>query len=357
MGDTLISEIKEIKTFGNEEYALGKYNKFNEIHSKITRDSNDYVHRCTLLLNIIRALGLTLTVVLASVACFDGTLTLGYFVLIIAYAFYALNCTVEFVENYYDLGVGYIGVARLGKFLKLKTGIKQNKKTQIENPDIKLQDVKIFLNGRKIFKGLDMRFDYGKCYGIVMPQGEGKTAFAKMLLRFLNITGGHIYFNNISSEKLNISSLRSQFSYISQEPYIFQDSILNNILMFEEENKERLEKTIKICDLEGVFNKFTDKINYKLAENGVNLSSQDRQKINFARAIYRNAPVLLIDSSFNKFNNTFTQKTLKKFAKYYKNRTVLLLTKNEKELAVCDEIFFVKNGVVEKHIVKEVGNE
>ncbi|MDD4816139.1 MAG: ABC transporter ATP-binding protein [Clostridia bacterium] len=352
VGEVFIGEIKEIKTFGIEEFALAKYNKHNAIHSKVTKESNNYVHKCTLLLNTIRALGLTLTIVLASIACFDGTLTIGYFVLIIAYAFYALNNTIDFVGYYYGLGVGYIGVARLRRFLNQKTAIKQNKTQKVENPSISLQNVKIDLNGRKIFNGLNMTFDFGKSYGVLMRQGEGKTAFAKMLLRFLNTTSGRIYFDAIPSESLDISNLRSQFSYISQEPYIFQDTIENNILMFEEEDKERLAKTIKICELQKIVDKFSDKSKHNLEEKGVNLSSQDKQKINFARAIYHNAPILLIDSSFNKFNKTFTQKMIKRFLKLYKNRTVIILSKNQEDVSACEEVYYIKNGVVEKKVVK-----
>lgn len=97
--EELIYEIREIKAFSNEKWAVEKYNRYNQKHSQLTKDSKNFVNKCNLILNIIRVVALTFAVVFSSFACFYGTISIGYFVLLLSYAFTILNATVDLVNN------------------------------------------------------------------------------------------------------------------------------------------------------------------------------------------------------------------------------------------------------------------
>lgn len=336
--EELVYQIREVKSFGNEDWAVEKYDRYNQSYSDVGKTSKDYIYKTTLFINLLKVLGIVSAVAFAGISAFRGHISIGYFVLIVAYAFTLFTSASALITNHYNAKVAFIGVSWLANFLSTKTSIKENKKLTLENPEIRFHNVKISLNGKDIFKNLNFRLPYGKHYMLQLSKGQGKTALSRILLRFLTHSEGKIYFNNIEYQNYNISSLRQQFSYVSQEPIIFEGTIAENISMFEKIDKTRLKKVIKICELSTVLKKLKNGVNQNIQEKGINLLTQDKQKICFARALYRNAPILLLDCPFNKFTGDVTEKLLKNLLKEYKNKSVILLTNTAKFASLFDEV-------------------
>lgn len=341
-----IIEIKEIKIFNREEYALKKFGIASKNHYESNIKGFGYLNKITLLTDFLKILGFSVVVIFSAFKCFDGIITVGFFVLILAYALLAVNSTQSLIKSIYDISLRLVRISRVMNFISEKTPRNKLIEKLSEEPDIQIQNVKVLLNGRKLFENLNLELNYGKSYGIVIKQGEGKSAFAKMLLRFYEILEGNIFICGQKIQDFNVCQLRSLFSYISQEPYIFEDTLINNIILFENYNDEKFKQALNICELENLITSLPAGTEQNLHERGIGLSSQDKQNINFARAMYRNAPILLIDSSFNKFNKTFSQKMIKKFLEFYNNKTVIILSKRPEDVEFCDKIIFIQNGQV-----------
>lgn len=345
VAEEAIIEMREIKLFNREEYAVKKFGIASQNHVQSNIKGFGYLNKVLLLTDFLKIFAFFLVVFFSALKCFEGQLTIGFFVLIFAYALLAINSAQSLIKTIYDINLRLTRISRIKNFI---TEFDKNSKAIISTQkfDIKLENVKVFLNNRKLFNNLNLELPYGKIYGIVIKQGEGKSAFAKMLLRFYDITDGAVYLGGQNIKDIDINNLRNKFSYISQEPYIFEGTILDNIILFDDYDEARFNQAIKICDLEKLLNKLLGGANYYLNENGSDLSSQEKQKINFARAIYKNAPILIVDSAFNKFNNTFSQKIIKRFIKFYKNRTVIIFSIRPEDIEFCNEIIFIENGKV-----------
>lgn len=336
--EDLIDNIREIKTFGNEEWAKKEYEKFNNEHNTSIVNSTYTLQKFNIWMNILRAVGLCVALTLSVIATINGTISIGYFVLIMSYAFIIFDSTINLINSNHDAKIALVGVARLQKFLQTKFNIKENKKLKITNPEIRFLNVNLDLNGKEIFKNLSFRLPYGKSYAIHTSQGQGKTALARLLLRFVSHNSGKIYFNNKQYENYNIQSLRKCFGYVPQEPVIFEGTIDENIAMFSEIEKEKINKIIKFCELDKLINSLPQKEKTILYANGSNLTTQYCQRIAIARALYRDAPILLLDSSFNKFPEEETEKLIKKILKMYKDKTVIFLTDNLEQTTHFDKV-------------------
>lgn len=342
--EDMLENIKEIKNYGTQENAIEKYNKLIENHKNSKTKSNKFTYRIELYMNIVKAICIGLVVSLAGYACFKGKLSVGYFVLLISYMLYILNSTTTFMSNIFDYKFARVGIKNLTNFLEQETLIKNQslKAEKFENLEVK--NITLNLNGNTVFKNLNLLIENGKHYNIILNQGQGKSALCKTFLRFLNVANGQILINGTDYQNIEISSLRQLFSYVTQTSYIFKDSIKNNILMFEDENSEKLKETIKLCGLETLVSKFSNGLEHNLTEKSKEITNQEKQKINLARAIYKDAPVLLIDSAFNVFNDSAKEKLLQNILKKYENRTIIYLSAESINNKNFNKIVIKKKG-------------
>ncbi|MDD3862686.1 MAG: ABC transporter ATP-binding protein [Clostridia bacterium] len=348
VAEEAVSEVREIKLFNRENYALQKYSISGEDFLNSNVAGYSYMNRIMLLVEILKVSAFTITIIISIINCLNGVLSVGFFVLILAYAWHAVSATQSFIKSVQSIISRHVRVARTELFLKFKRSEKEFKPKSDDVLDIEIKNTTVRLNERKIFNELNLKLPYGKHYGIIIGQGEGKSAFAKMLLKFYRAEIGEVSIAGQNINDYNILALRDCFSYISQEPYIFEDTLLNNIVLFDDFDAEKLANAIRICGLENLIKKLPDGLGHRFLERGAKISSQERQQINFARAIYKNAPILLIDSAFNKYNQNFSKLIIKEFMQFYSNRTVLLLSERFEDVEFCDVIVYVKNGQVEE---------
>lgn len=346
--EDLIENIKEIKTFGAEDWAIEKYNQFNKSHTNTIMDAGNLVQKHKFWLNVLRGLGIFMAASLSAFACFKGLISVGYFVLFVTYGVIIFDACTFFITSFYDCKVCTISAKRLGKFLDTPTKVSDNLSPLPPKFDIEFKNICFGASGQEVFKGLSFEIKFGTHLALLMGDNQGKTSLARMLLRFLNPTSGEILLAGNSQEVYSISSLRKGFSYIPQEPAIFEGTIMDNITMFEKPDEKKFQKAIKVSGLENILKNFQNKQHHFLVESGKNLPSQLRQKIAIARAVYRDAPVLLIDSAFNKFNIEEAESILLSLLKHYKGRTVIYLTEEPLLAEKLKKVICIENGGIKK---------
>lgn len=346
--EDLIENIKEIKVFGGENWAIEKYNDFNQAHTTSIMDAGNLVQKHKFWLNLLRGIGIFMAASLSAFACFRGLISVGYFVLFVTYGVIIFDACTLFMTSLYDCKVSSISAKRLGKFLDTPTKSAENLAPLPPKFDIEFQNVCFGASGQEVFKNLSFNVKYGTHLALLMGDNQGKTSLARLMLRFLHPSSGNILFAGNAQDIYSISSLRKGFSYIPQEPAIFEGTIMDNITMFEKPDQKKFEKAIKVCGLENTINSFKNKQHHFLVESGKNLPSQLRQKIAIARAVYRDAPVLLIDSAFNKFDIQEAETILLALLKHYKGRTVIYLTEEPQLAEKLKKIIHIENGGVQK---------
>lgn len=187
----------------------------------------------------------------------------------------------------------------------------------------------------------------GKVTAIVGESGAGKSTVIQLLLRFYDIQGGNIWFDEFDYKKITLSSLRSQFAYVSQEPLMFSSTIRENIAYGNQSatEEEIIEAARAAAALEFI-EKLPEQFSTYIGEKGVRLSGGQKQRIAIARAFLKNPKILLLDeatSALDSSNEMLVQQALENIMK---NRTTIVIAHRLSTIRNADNIIVLKEGRV-----------
>ncbi|EIE39900.1 ABC-type multidrug transport system, ATPase and permease component [Mycoplasmopsis canis PG 14] len=183
---------------------------------------------------------------------------------------------------------------------------------------------------KEIFKNFNFRFEKGKKYAIVAPSGFGKSTFAKILMKQITDYGGTILINNINLNKIENHVLFNSITFLDNSENLFNDTVANNISLWEESDKSYVSKCLINADLHNL------DLNFQV-DNNNSLSTGQRQKINIARHFYRNNNVLICDEAFSNIDSDSVKKI---FNNIDLNDNILFIniTHHLNDLSYYDEI-------------------
>lgn len=189
--------------------------------------------------------------------------------------------------------------------------------------------------GKEIFSDCSFQVNSGSFVGISGHSGRGKTTLLHLLLGFLQPAGGSVLFND--REATIPHAYWPSIAYVKQEPFLLHDSILNNITLHDAQyDTSRLNDILAIT---GVAGSFPGKLHQPVTAQGRNISGGQRQRIAIARALYKNADLILLDEPFNELDEAAETKLLHHFRQLARQgKIVLLITHNRKSLEFCDSI-------------------
>ena len=183
---------------------------------------------------------------------------------------------------------------------------------------------------------------------IIGESGAGKSTIFKLLIRLHDVKNGDIKFGKTDIDDIKIKSLRSSISIVSQNTFIFNDSLKNNINLEQNESAENIDFDELMDDLN--INNFVDKLpnkyNTKIGIDGISLSGGELQRLAIARAIYKNAPLLLLDEATNSLDSINEIEINKTLDKYFTDKTVLIIAHKLETIKDADNIIVLKEGNV-----------
>jgi ABC-type bacteriocin/lantibiotic exporter with double-glycine peptidase domain len=160
------------------------------------------------------------------------------------------------------------------------------------------------------------------------------------MLGFLEPASGEILINGIPAGKEQLQNCWSFIAYIKQQPFFIHDSLLRNITLEEtDHNKENLQSALEISGLNKFMTTSANGLEMIITENGKNISGGQRQRIAIARAIYKNADLVLLDEPFSELDEESESSLLRSLQQMsQQGRTIILVTHNKKSLSFCNKI-------------------
>ena len=192
-----------------------------------------------------------------------------------------------------------------------------------------------------------LKIDSGKTYGIVGKSGSGKTTIFNLLNKLYNVNSGKILIDNIDINELSCSSLRDNISIINQNPYIFNFSIKDNLLLVKNDaTMDEIREACKLACIDDYIMNLPEKYNTIIGENGVTLSGGERQRLAIARALLMKTKIILFDEATSALDNE-TQNNINKAIKNLKgDYTILIIAHRLSTVVDCDKIFVVDDGKI-----------
>ena len=201
--------------------------------------------------------------------------------------------------------------------------------------------------GATLFHNFSLHITPGEKIGLVGSSGSGKTTLTKLLLRFADIDSGRIMIDEQNIAEVTQASLRSQIAYVPQEPLLFHRSVRENIAYGKANATDaEIEQAAKKAGAYDFIIKLQDGFDTLVGERGVKLSGGQRQRIAIARAILKDAPILVLDeatSALDSESEVLIQKSLKTLMK---NRTSIVIAHRLSTIAKLDRIIVMHNGTI-----------
>jgi len=200
---------------------------------------------------------------------------------------------------------------------------------------------------KHLLKDINLEIVIGKMNCITGETGSGKSTIFNLMLGLLEPQRGNIYYKN-KNILLDISNWHREISLVSQDPYLFEDSIIKNItfnILEDQVDKKRLNKAIEISELNSTIAKLEKGLKTKVSTQSINLSGGEKQRIALARAIYKDSSVFFLDEFTNAIDNATEIKILQNL-KQLKDKTFIIISHKKETINKCEKIFKLQNGKI-----------
>ncbi len=346
-----IKGIRQVKAYNKEEYE--KKRAFENINyiKKFFIKSAFVSNRLSPLMEFIGSLAVAVSIYTGGVFVLNESMTTGQFMsflvsLLLAYqpvkALGNLNISVQ---------EGLAGAERIFLLLDTTKDKSENHKKPNNiklNGNIEFNKVNFSYGEKNVLNNINLTIESGKKTAFVGLSGSGKSTLINLLLRFYEDYRGSIKIDNNDIKSLSLYDLRDNISLITQETLLFNESISNNIKygdMSCNDNKLR-----EIANLAGV-NKFADELSNKLdtivGESGIKLSGGQRQRIAIARALIKNAPILVMDEATSSLDNITEKEIQDALDTLMKDKTTIIIAHRLSTIKNADIIYTIDKGVIE----------
>lgn len=213
---------------------------------------------------------------------------------------------------------------------------------------ITLSDVHFSYDGEnEVIRGVSMQIDAGQTVAFVGPSGGGKSTLASLISRFFDVTGGSIRIGGVDVRDIEKQELMNTVSFVFQNSKLVKASILDNVRMGKPEaTKEEVLAALKAAQCMDIIEKLPQGVNTVLGTKGVYLSGGEQQRIAIARAMLKNAPIILLDEATAFADPDNEAKVQAAFAELAKGKTVIMIAHRLFTVANADRIFVIQDGKV-----------
>ena len=223
--------------------------------------------------------------------------------------------------------------------------------------NFEFKDVCFSYDGNKnVLDNFNIKIDENKTYGIVGKSGEGKTTMFNLLCKLYDIQKGTIKLDGIDISKLDEASIRGNMTIISQNPYIFNLSIKDNLKLVKSDiTDEEIEEACRLACLDEFIKSLPDGLDTVVGEGGVTLSGGQRQRLAIARALVQKTKIILFDEATSALDNETQNQIQQAINNLKDDYTIVIIAHRLSTIMNCDTIFFMKDGkIIDKGTHKEL---
>lgn len=337
-----ISEVKSYNLFGKQSKKLNDANRACEkINTKMEMLFVPY----HFLQNITTKITASIIVLLCAYFYINDTMELVYCIGMTISAF-MLYSSLECAGTYSSLlHVVSICVDKAEAILKLDTMDIDGEEIEPLNHDIELNHVSFSYDKRKIIDDISLFIPEKTTTAIVGPSGGGKSTLCNLIARFWDVDEGSVTLGGVNVKDYSMNALMSNFSFVFQNVYLFQDTIENNIKFGSQEasHEEVIEAAKKACCHEFI-SKLPDGYNTVIGEGGASLSGGEKQRISIARAIMKDAPIVILDEATANVDPENEKDLMDAIEALTKEKTIIMIAHRLKTVRHADQIVVVDKG-------------
>ena len=360
---TLLSHVEEtiaglrvIKGFNAQAHAESVFEKHNESFTLIQKKIH---RRVDLASPLSELLGVTVVMI---ILVFGGylvqqpgtTLSAPLFITYIALFAMIVNPAKNVGTAISNFRRGVAALDRIYEVLDADEVIENDENPLYINDfkdSIEFDNVNFAYDQIPVLKNITLRIQKGEVVAFVGASGAGKSTLVDLLPRFYDLTSGEIRLDGVNIKRIDIEHLRSLFAIVSQEVVLFNDSVANNIAFgLENVHREQIEEAAKTANAYDFVAALPDGFDTTVGDRGLSLSGGQRQRLSIARAVLRNAPILILDEATSAMDTESEKLVQAALDRVMQNRTTLVIAhrlstiRNADKIVVLDEGRIVETG-------------
>lgn len=338
-----LSGIKEIQIFNRQDYERKKVSKLSLLHAKAYLKASFFFETTFPLLAFFTALGTVVVIIFGGQLVSKGEVTIADIVGFVMYLGMFYNPVNTFSRLVEMAGESTAGLRRVFEVIDEDLDV-----TELANAT-KLNRVK----GNIEFKNLSFSYDAhtpilnninlsiqaGQTIALVGATGVGKTTFASLLNRFYDPQEGAVFLDGVDIKKVTLASLRNNISMVLQDTFLFNGTIYENIVYgHKDADKEQVIQAAKAAKIHDFINELEQGYDTVIGERGVRLSGGQKQRLSIARAILRNAPILILDEATSALDTKTEKEIQRALEEISKERTTFVIAHRLSTIRKADKI-------------------
>ncbi len=346
----VIEGFREIRMFETQDFVQDKFNQAAE--SSRRHDLKVAMSKAINVfgVQVILAMAMTVIIFAAIQLAKHITITPGMFVAITAAGIQLIKPMKSLTTLNASIQRGLAGADSIFQLLDqdIERDVKKPMLTHKVKGDIQFHNVYFaYQTDQWVLENFNMHIPAGQTIALVGSSGSGKTTLINLLPRFYEIQKGEITLDNIPIDQLQLQELRQQFSWVSQHVILFNDTIAANIAYgIEHIDEARLWTAIEQADAKDFIQQLPNGLHTLIGENGLTLSGGQRQRLALARAIYKNAPIFILDEATAALDNQTELHIQRALEQFHHQRTMIIIAHRLSTIQFADRIFVMKQGKI-----------
>ena len=349
-----LSGIKEIQIFNRQLIEYNNFKKINERHKQAWLKTVWYNSIFFPISEISTSITVGLIVWYAGFnnIAVENSISLGTIFLFIQLSQMLFRPLRQIADKFNTLQMGMVAANRVFKILDTEEFVNDFGKIKSKSIKGNILFDKVNFGYDKdniIIKNLSLKIKKGERIAIVGPTGSGKSTIIKLILRFFELNSGKISIDDVNIKDYSLKNLRSQISLVSQDIFLFADSIYNNISLFNKEISDKdVESAAKEIGILDFINNLPGGFNYNVKERGVMLSEGQRQLISFLRAYVSNPKILILDEATSSIDSRTEQLIQYATNKIIEGKTSIIIAHRLSTILNADKILYLDNGMIKE---------
>lgn len=344
-----IEAVRLVRSFTNEEMEKKKFDVSNEALKTSYIKQIMLSSKFEVIFSSIKQIAFIGTIAISALLVIQGYMLVGTLVACSSYVMKVMDCITQINNIFFQMQQQIVSGQKMMEFINCESKIVDGTETVIESdkPDIHIKNAYMVLDNKQVLKDINLDIPYGKKLGIVGGTGSGKSVLLESLMRVHDLTGGSIEIHGKDIRDYTLETLRDNFSYVFQEVFLFSNTIDSNIAYSEPDiEKQQVVQAAKHAQAHNFIKGLPIGYETIVGERGLGISGGQKQRVSIARALLKNAPVLLLDDSTSALDVDTEKRLLGDIKKHYPEKTMLISAHRMSSVVDCDEIIYMQDGMI-----------
>lgn len=352
-----IEAVRLVRSFTNEQKEKEKFDETNKnlkaSYIKQVRLSASFEAA----FSAIKQFAYIGSIAVSAILVMNGRIMVGYLASCASYILKIMDYITMINNMIFQMQQQIVSGYKMMHFMECESRIPDGMETvTTDRPHIQLHNVAITLQDKRILQNIDLDIAYGRKVGIVGGTGSGKSSLLESLIRIHDVSEGEILLDGNNIQTYTLESLRRQFAFVYQDVFLFSNTIDSNISYADPEvSDDAVIRAAKHAQAHSFITRLEDGYDTIVGERGLGISGGQKQRVSIARALLKDAPVLVLDDSTSALDTDTEKRLLQDIRTHYSDKTVLISAHRLSSVVDCDEILYLLDGkIVERGTFEEL---